>query len=289
MSSKNVSRTVKLYIDNQEIDGSVKSIKSRIRELTAEMNKLTVGTKEYEERAKKIRELNGILAEHRRNIKAVADETNTLSSRFGKIADGFNRYMGVIGGAIASITGLTMTIRKSVQDFADMEEAEAQVRKYTGMTAEQVKELNEELKALDTRTSREELNALAGEAGRLGITSKDAIMEFVDGADKIRVALGDDLGVQPCETSVNSPRCSERIRSADSVVLCSPRVLQSTNLHRTRLQVPMPLCSSLHVSQVWHSRQDSHRRKSWVLVLSCLRTCRRYRPRQQSSRNSSLR
>ena len=194
MTSKNVSRTVKLYIDNQEIDGSVKSIKSRIRELTGEMNKLTVGTKEYEERAKKIRELKGILAEHRRNIKAVADETNTLSSRFGKIADGFNRYMGVIGGAIASITGLTMTIRKSVQDFADMEEAEAQVRKYTGMTAEQVKELNEELKALDTRTSREELNALAGEAGRLGITSKDAIMEFVDGADKIRVALGDDLG-----------------------------------------------------------------------------------------------
>ena len=194
MSSKNVSRTVKLYIDNQEIDGSVKSIKSRVRELTAEMNKLTVGTKEYEERAKKIRELNGILAEHRRNIKAVADETNTLSSRFGKIADGFNRYMGLIGGAIASITGLTMTIRKSVQDFADMEEAEAQVRKYTGMTAEQVKELNEELKALDTRASREELNALAGEAGRLGITSKDAIMEFVDGADKIRVALGDDLG-----------------------------------------------------------------------------------------------
>ena len=193
-TSKNVNRTVKLYIDNQEIDGSVKSIRSRIRELTGEMNKLTVGTKEYEERAKKIRELNGILAEHRRNIKGVADEANTLSSRFGKIADGFNRYMGVIGGAIASLTGLTMTIRKTVQDFADMEEEMAQVRKYTGMTDEEVKELNEDLKALDTRTSREELNKLAGEAGRLGITSKEAILEFVDGADKIRVALGDDLG-----------------------------------------------------------------------------------------------
>ena len=193
-TSKNVNRTVKLYIDNQEIDGSVKSIKSRIRELTGEMNKLTVGTKEYEERAKKIRELNGILAEHRRNIKGVADEANTLSSRFGKIADGFNRYMGVIGGAIASLTGLTMTVRKTVQDFADMEEEMAQVRKYTGMTDEEVKELNEDLKALDTRTSREELNKLAGEAGRLGITSKEAILEFVDGADKIRVALGDDLG-----------------------------------------------------------------------------------------------
>lgn len=193
-ASKNVNRTVKLYIDNQEIDGSVKSIKSRVRELTGEMNKLTVGTKEYEERAKKIRELNGILAEHRRNIKAVAVETDNLSGRLGKIADGFNRYMGLIGGAIASLTGLTMTTRKTVQDYADMEEEMAQVRKYTGMTAEEVKELNEELKALDTRTSREELNKLAGEAGRLGITAKENIMEFVDGADKISVALGDDLG-----------------------------------------------------------------------------------------------
>ena len=47
---------------------------------------------------------------------------------------------------------------------------------------------------MDTRTAREQLNELAGSAGRLGITSKDMIEEFVDGADKINVALGDDLG-----------------------------------------------------------------------------------------------
>lgn len=47
---------------------------------------------------------------------------------------------------------------------------------------------------MDTRTSREQLNELAGAAGRLGITSKDAIEEFVDAADKISVSLGDDLG-----------------------------------------------------------------------------------------------
>jgi TP901 family phage tail tape measure protein len=54
--------------------------------------------------------------------------------------------------------------------------------------------MNEEFKQLDTRTSRERLNQLAGDAGRLGIQGKEAIMEFVDAADKINVALGDDLG-----------------------------------------------------------------------------------------------
>ena len=68
------------------------------------------------------------------------------------------------------------------------------VIKYTGLTKTQVEELNETFKKMDTRTSREKLNQLAGDAGRLGITSQEAVGEFVDAADKINVALGDDLG-----------------------------------------------------------------------------------------------
>lgn len=87
-----------------------------------------------------------------------------------------------------------MTIRKCAQAYADMEESMANVRKYTGQTDEEVHRMNEDFKRMDTRTAREQLNELAGSAGRLGITSKDMIEEFVDGADKINVALGDDLG-----------------------------------------------------------------------------------------------
>lgn len=77
-----------------------------------------------------------------------------------------------------------MTMRKSVQDYAAMEEEMANVRKYTGLADGGVKELNEDLKQMDTRTSREELNQLAGSAGRLGIQAKESILEFVDAADK---------------------------------------------------------------------------------------------------------
>jgi len=68
------------------------------------------------------------------------------------------------------------------------------VRKYTGQTIEEVERMNEAFKQMDTRTPREQLNQLAGSAGRLGITSTGAVLEFVDAADKINVALGDDLG-----------------------------------------------------------------------------------------------
>lgn len=123
-------------------------------------------------------------------------EVQARDTRFSlsKVADGFNKYAAIGASAIASLTGVAMTARKCVDEYAEMEEAEAQVIKYTGMTRDEVKELNEEFKQMDTRTAREKLNALAGDAGRLGITGKKDVLEFVDAADKINVALGEDLG-----------------------------------------------------------------------------------------------
>ena len=124
-------------------------------------------------------------------LRGTATETG-LS--IGKVADGFNRYMGLAAGAVATLTGMTLTMRQSVEEYAKMEEAESQVIKYTGMTREEVKQLNEEFKAMNTRTPREELNRLAGEAGKLGISGVQQVLEFVQAADMINVALGEDLG-----------------------------------------------------------------------------------------------
>lgn len=194
MADKMTNATVKLFLDGREIKNSVADIEKEMKKLRKTQRDLVIGSEEYNRTGKQIQELNGILATHRASIRNTGKEYLTLSQRLGKVADGFNRYMGVVAGAIGAVTGLTMTVRKTVQQYAEMQEAEAQVRKYTGMTADEVERLNEDFKQMDTRTSREQLNALAGDAGRLGITSKEAIEEFVDGADKIKVALGDDLG-----------------------------------------------------------------------------------------------
>ena len=57
----------------------------------------------------------------------------------------------------------------------------------------EVESLNESFKKMETRTPREQLNALAADAGRLGIQSKKDVLDFVAAADQLNVALGEDL------------------------------------------------------------------------------------------------
>lgn len=192
--AKKYSRTVTVYIDGSKIDNSVPAIQKKIRELTRDVKKMTIGTEEYTKTVKSIAQLNAILAEHKRAIRGVAAESQSLGQKLGSMADFFNKWYYSLQTGLDALGGVTTTIRQCVNDYADMEEAMADVQKYTGQTKEQVHAMNEDFKRMDTRTAREQLNALAGAAGRLGITNKEMIEEFVDGADKINVALGDDLG-----------------------------------------------------------------------------------------------
>lgn len=192
--AKTYNRTVKIFVDGSEVDNSIPAIQKRIRELTRDVKKMTIGTKEYTDTVQAIAQLNGILAEHKKAIRGVAEESQTLGDKLGNMADFFNKWYYSFQTGLDALGGVTTTIRQCVSDYSDMEEAMADVQKYTGQTAAQVHEMNEDFKRMDTRTSREQLNALAGAAGRLGITNKEMIEEFVDGADKINVALGDDLG-----------------------------------------------------------------------------------------------
>lgn len=127
-------------------------------------------------------------------MAAINGESKVTSSLMSRLWNGLNQNWGAFTQILGSLTALTVTLRAAAQAFANMEESMADVRKYTGQTDEQVHQMNEDFKRMDTRTAREQLNELAGSAGRLGITSKELIEEFVDGADKINVALGDDLG-----------------------------------------------------------------------------------------------
>lgn len=192
--AKTYSRTVTVYIDGSKIDNSIPAIQKKVRELTRDVKKMTIGTEEYNKTVKSIAELNSILAEHKKAVRGVAEESETLGDKLGGLADFFNKWYYSLQTGIDALGGITTTIRQCVNDYADMEEAMADVQKYTGQTSAQVHDMNEDFKQMDTRTSREQLNALAGAAGRLGITNKEMIEEFVDGADKINVALGDDLG-----------------------------------------------------------------------------------------------
>lgn len=166
----------------KELSVVMKTVQKQLRSGAVERN--SEEWKKLQQKLKEVkREMNPINSESR--------ETTSFWSRFVNV---LNTNWGAVSQIIAAYAGLSMTIRKCAQAYADMEESMANVRKYTGQTDEEVHRMNEDFKRMDTRTAREQLNELAGSAGRLGITSKDMIEEFVDGADKINVSLEDDLG-----------------------------------------------------------------------------------------------
>lgn len=166
---------------------SVRDLEYSIKILNQQLRGMDRGTAEFREMTRRVKQLS-------EELERVRYEANAQQSWLNRTADWFNKVQGVAIAAIASLTGISMTIRKCVSDFASMDEAMTDVMKYTGQTKEEVQAMNEEFKRMDTRTAREKLNALAGDAGRLGITTNEAVKQFVDAADKINVALGDDLG-----------------------------------------------------------------------------------------------
>lgn len=171
-----------------------KQLQQTLREITNQLNsgKIERGSKEWNTLTRAARETESALKDVKKEVQSVTE------SSFGdRIAKWGTRWTGFIVNAqiaLNTTTRITSALQDATQAYADMEEAKAQVRKYTGLSAEEVDRLNESLKQMDTRTSREQLNALAGDAGRLGITAEQDIQAFVRAADQINVALGDDLG-----------------------------------------------------------------------------------------------
>lgn len=118
----------------------------------------------------------------------------SLRNSFDKFANNVNKYSAAFLGIGASIAGITMAIKGGIKAIGEYEDQLADISKTTGLTIEQTKELAKELNKINTRTSNKELRELAREAGKLGIEGKENILEFVRAADKINIALGEDLG-----------------------------------------------------------------------------------------------
>ena len=163
-----------------------KELNKTLHTLKQQLNGIERGTVEWNRQAEAIRRVKSEIA----RVNADLIEGEGFWDRFNRK---MNDWQTTLMGMIAAVTGLIMAGRSAVKAFADMDAEMSNVRKFTGMTKEQVEDLNEEFKKMDTRSSREQLNVLAEEAGKLGKQSKEEILGFVRAADQINVAL-DELG-----------------------------------------------------------------------------------------------
>lgn len=167
-------------------ESSPKELRHTLKQLKADLDHMERGSAAWKAHVEAIKRVKA-------EIKSVDAELHEHEGLLSRINRKVNEWGMSIASAAAAFTGIVFTARQSVQAYADMEGEMANVRKFTGMTEEDVAKLNEEFKKMDTRTSREDLNKLAQEAGRLGLQSQEDVLGFVKAANQINVAL-DDLG-----------------------------------------------------------------------------------------------
>lgn len=169
---------------------SPKELNRSLKELKRSLNGIERGTDEWNKQCESIKRVKAEIANVNEELRETEKENVGLVDRINGFVD---KWGNIIAGAAAVGTGLVLAGRKAVNAFAEMDAEMANVRKFTGLADDEVKELNEDFKKMDTRTSREDLNKLAEEAGRLGKSSKEDVLGFVKAADQINVAL-DELG-----------------------------------------------------------------------------------------------
>lgn len=161
-------------------------LKNTLKQLNWELKRMERGSQAWDNQCDKIKRVKA-------EIDKVNNDLRTHESWLSRVNKKINTWGMAVAGAMAATMGVVMSARKAFEAYAEMDQEMANVRKFTGMTEQQVAGLNEEFKKIDTRSSREALNKLAQDAGRLGKGSKEDVLGFVRAADQINVAL-DDLG-----------------------------------------------------------------------------------------------
>ena len=165
----------------KNINGStLNQLNKASKSLYLQMKNLVKGTKEYAQTEKDLTKINRRIREIKKDYSEIAKYTPNKMLNFTLWSTFLFR--------ISSIS------KSAALQAAQLDDVYADVMKTTELTHDEVVKLNNEFKKMDTRTSREALNILARDAGKLGITGTKDILAFVRAADKINVALGEDLG-----------------------------------------------------------------------------------------------
>ena len=166
---------------------TISELNKRIRELNSVLSKTDPRTPRW-------KELNDELRNTRSRLLELTRQSKNTNGVLFNLAERINRYIGLITAGFATM-GLAVTgINRARKAWSDYDESLVDAMKTTNLTRGEVKELSAELAKLDTRTSQNDLLDMARIGGKLGITGKDNILEFVRAADQISVALGRDLG-----------------------------------------------------------------------------------------------
>lgn len=202
-SDKTVKRGVYLYIDGKEIKNDINSIDLEMKRLQRDIKEMTRGSEEYNRTMAKIQHLQGILKQHRQEIKGITTETKKATVSIGSMVDWFNRFGGVILSVIGFLTGFTLALRAIRDERNKLEESQAGLKALTGLDDDSIARLTGQAKTLSTTMTKEGLRVrqsaaeildafmLVGSAKPELLGDKEALKAVTEEAMRLQAAAKD--------------------------------------------------------------------------------------------------
>lgn len=164
---------------------SLDELRRAYKQLEEELNQVNTKSKEFADKQKSMKEL-------KKNIDEVTDAANKQGGAWHTALKNLTAYVGLFS-VFNHIKDLVAgAIKKNFEYSGSLTD----IRKVSGLTMEQVKQLSTELAKIDTRTSVDGLAQLAYQGAKLGMGKYgvEGMAQFVRAADQINVAIGEEMG-----------------------------------------------------------------------------------------------
>lgn len=152
--NKDVKRGIVMYLDGKEVQKNARAIQGEMKRLKKEIDGCTVGSEEYIQKTKQYRALNGILQEHKAQLKNIETQTNANAAAsqnwLQKGVAMFNQYSVAILGFTAAFTGVAMKISEFRKKNMEKESSQANLKALTGLDDSSIEWLTKQAEKLST-------------------------------------------------------------------------------------------------------------------------------------------
>ncbi len=164
---------------------SVDELRKAYKQLQTELAGINTGSERFREGSKELEEL-------RRKIEQVTGAANKQTNAWQTAARNLTAYVGMFAMFNKAKELIPGVIHKNLEYSSSLTD----IRKVSGLAMADINQLSTELAKIDTRTSVDGLAQLAYSGAKLGMGQYgvEGMAGFVRAADKINVAIGEEMG-----------------------------------------------------------------------------------------------
>lgn len=208
---------------------SISNLREAAQALNEQLKHAKGNTTEFADTAKKLKAVN-------RQIEELTEQASSASSQFEKAISRLKNWVLVYQGFDKTID----LIQDSIQGSIGLTDAMTDVQKVSGMTADEVKQLTDQIWKLDTRVQNSTLLESAVTGGKLGLKGIEEVFEYTKASSVALTAL-DELNSESIQTvmKVNDLLGETSRLGIEQAILSTSSAVNELSINTAASQMPI--------------------------------------------------